>query len=54
MEKGYHLPVKEALKIMIDWDSRDEDYKRKILNTAMAENPSKEDIQKLYALMRID
>jgi len=54
MEKGYHLPVMDAIKILVDWEGRDEDYKSKILETLKKSDPTKEEIQQLEALLHID
>lgn len=54
MEKGYWLPMKQTLKIVMDWETRPEDYKNKILEVVKKEDPTKEEIQELERLLHID
>lgn len=54
MEKGYWLPMAQILRIFADWDNRDPDYKRKITDVSLKQNPTKEEIQELEKLLHID
>lgn len=52
--KGYFFPVREIMKIFIDWDSRDVEYKTKLQDFLSKEDLSKEDIDELEKLLHID
>lgn len=54
MEKGYWCNIKTIIQVFEDWNNRSDDYKRKILDTIMKDEPSKEDIRELEALLHID
>lgn len=54
MEKGYWCNIKSIIQVLEDWQDRDDEYKRKILTTIQKEEPSKEDIRELEALLHID
>ena len=54
MEKGFWLPMKQALKIVKDWETRPIEYKNKILETVEKEDPTEEEIQQLERLLHID
>lgn len=57
-KKGYWLPPTQALRLFIDWDNRDEDYKIKLLDfldkAKEGEGLSQKEIDELEAMMRID
>jgi hypothetical protein len=56
--KGYWLPPFNCLKLFLDWDERDADYRAKLVEfLALANNGeglTQKDIDELEALMRID
>jgi len=55
--KGYWLPPFQALRLFLDWENRDEDYRLKIIEffqKSEKEGLSKEEIEELESLMRID
>lgn len=56
--KGYWLKPFETLKLFLDWDSRSDEYRNKLVDflekSKEGEGLSKEDITELEALMRID
>jgi len=54
VEKGYWCNIKTVIQVLEDWVGRDDSYKTKILNTIMKDEPSKEDIRELEALLHID
>lgn len=54
MEKGFWLPIAQALKIFKDWDERDEEYKNKISGFTEKTEPTKEEVQELEKLLHID
>lgn len=54
MKKGYWLKALEAVKILEDWETRDDDYRKKVLQKLRAENLSKTEIEELEALLHID
>lgn len=54
LEKGYWCNIKSIIQVFEDWNDRDDDYKRKILSTIQKEEPSKEEIRELEALLHID
>lgn len=54
INKGFFLPVLESLKILNDWLERDDEYKLAIMETIIKQNPSKEEIEHLEALLHID
>lgn len=53
-KKGYFVPIKEIVKLFIDWDNRDDEYKTKLFNFLQKEKLTKEDIEELEALLHID
>jgi hypothetical protein len=54
MEKGFWCPITQTVKILEDWTNRDDEYKIKILETIVKEDPTEEEIQKLEKLLHID
>jgi len=54
MRKGYTLPTKEALKILMDWESRDIGYKMKIIDFLEKEDISQTEIDELERMLHID
>jgi len=57
-KKGYWMPPMHVLKLFLDWDSRDQDYRDKLIEFLKSANEgkglSKEDVDELEKLMRID
>jgi len=57
-KKGYWMPPMHALKLFLDWDKRDQDYRDKLIEFLKSANEgkglSKEDVDELEKLMRID
>lgn len=54
VRKGYFLPPSEALKLLIDWESRDENYRSRIGELMNNPDITQEDIDELEAMLRID
>lgn len=54
MEKGFWAPIIQIVKVLDDWQSRDDEYRTKIRETIMKEDPSQEEIQQLEKLLHID
>lgn len=54
MKKGYWLKPFEAVKILTDWEDREDEYKLKILNWLSKEKLVKEEIDELEAMLHID
>ena len=56
--KGYYLPPFQTLRLFLDWDNRDDDYRRKLMNfleKAEGEDGlSQEEVDSMEAMMRID
>jgi hypothetical protein len=52
--KGFYLPPIESIKILADWEERDDEYKEKLLNFLQKEKPSKNDIDILEKMLHID
>jgi len=56
--KGYFMRPMEAMKLFVDWDTRTQEYRDSMyaffLKSATGEKWSKEDIDNLEALLRID
>lgn len=57
--KGYWLPPFEVLKLFLDWERRDDNYRSKIAEFLTISNKdkkglTKEQVEELEALMRID
>ena len=48
IKKGYFLKPTEALKLFVEWDSRDTDYKQKLLNFLLEKN--KKDVKNISAI----
>jgi hypothetical protein len=57
-KKGYWLTSLEACKLFVDWEARDSDYRRNIIDTLTRINsenkPTQQELNELYRLMRID
>ncbi len=56
-KKGYWMTPMESLKLFIDWDNRDDNYKMSIIDTVAKfkkEGITRKEIEHLEALMRID
>jgi hypothetical protein len=51
--KGYWPPTFEVLKLFLDWDERDEEYKQKIMDFFRKEDPTREEIDELERMMRV-
>lgn len=56
-KKGYYLRPMEALKLFLDWDNRDDEYRLKLIEFFEKSNTedkwTREEIDELEALMRI-
>lgn len=56
--KGYWLPPMQSLKLFLDWDSRDQAYRNKLVDFLQKANEgeglSQKEVDELEALMRID
>lgn len=56
--KGYWLPPMQCCRLFIDWEERDEKYRKKIIEflkkSDIGEGLTKADIEEMEALMRID
>lgn len=57
-KKGYWLPPMQALRLFIDWDSRDDEYKSRLVffleKSSIGEGMTQEEIDELEKLMRVD
>lgn len=57
VRKGYYLRPAEAMKLFLDWDGRDQDYRNKLIDlfskSAMGEI-TQEEIDELEALLKVD
>ena len=57
-KKGYWLPPTQSLKLLLDWDNRDDGYRTKIVEYLEKANEgeglTQEEIDELEKLMRID
>lgn len=57
-KKGYWLPPTQALKLFLNWENRDEEYRLKLIDylekTEAGEGLTQEQIDELEKLMRID
>jgi hypothetical protein len=53
-KKGYKLPVKEALKLFQDWMDRTPAYREGIIDFFKKENPTPDEAEQMYALMKVD
>lgn len=57
-KKGYWLPPLQALRLFLDWNNRDEEYREKLVfflqKTDVGEGLTQEQIDELETLMRID
>lgn len=51
--KGYWPPTFEILKLFLDWDERDEEYKMKIFEFFQKEDPTQEEVEMMERLMRV-
>ncbi|KXH69797.1 MAG: hypothetical protein AM326_01620 [Candidatus Thorarchaeota archaeon SMTZ-45] len=51
--KGYWPSTTETIKVLIDWEDRDEEYKIKIMNFLQKEDPTQEEIDMMERLMRV-
>ena len=54
IEKGFWANIVQVVKILDDWQGRDDEYKIKIRETIMKEDPTQEEIQQLEKLLHID
>ncbi len=57
VRKGYFLRPAEAMKLFIDWDNRDDDYRANLIrlfDLSNLGNISEEEINELEVLLRID
>jgi hypothetical protein len=54
MEKGFWAPIIQIVKVLEDWENRGDEYKSKIRDTIMKEDPTQEEIQELEKLLHID
>lgn len=52
--KGYTVSIREVVKLFIDWDQRDDDYRGRLLDLLKKDIPTQEEIDELEALIRID
>ena len=56
-KKGYYLPPTETLKLLVDWEHRDSEYKSKILTFVEklnAKNITQEEIDELEEMLNVD
>ena len=53
-KKGYFLNTRECLKLFIDWEGRSEEYRLEIITLLGKGELTKEEIEDLEVLMRID
>jgi len=51
--KGYWPSTTETVKVLIDWENRDDDYKLKIIEFLNKEDPTQEEIDTLERMMRV-
>jgi hypothetical protein len=51
--KGYWPSSGQIVKILIDWDDRDDEYKNKIIEFLRKTDPSAEEIDELEKMMRV-
>jgi len=51
--KGYWPSSKQVLKVFLDWDGRDEEYKMKIIEFLAKEDPTQDEIDELEKMMRV-
>ena len=51
--KGYWPSTTETVKVLIDWENRDDDYKLKIIEFLNKEDPTQEEIDMLERMMRV-
>lgn len=51
--KGYWPSTTETVKVLIDWENRDDDYKLKIMEFLNKEDPSQEEIDMMEKMMRV-
>ncbi len=51
--KGYWPSTTETVKVLIDWEERDDEYKRKIIEFLNKEDPTQEEIDMLEKMMRV-
>jgi len=54
IQKGFLISVKEIIKVLRDWEGRDDRYKINIIEKLEKEDPSQEDIDELEKLLHID
>lgn len=55
--KGYYLRPAEAMKLFVDWDARDDDYRMRIVNLFKKSNLgdiTEQEVNELEVLLRID
>ncbi len=55
--KQYYMRPAEALKLFVDWDGRDDEYRQRMIelfSTSKMGKMSKEEIDELEALLRVD
>jgi len=52
--KGFYTSPRESLKLFLDWEQRDDDYRQKISDMLQRDDLSKEEVDQLEALLRID
>jgi hypothetical protein len=50
--KGYWPATSQIVKVFLDWDGRDEEYKMKIIEFLQKEDPTKDEIDKMEKMMR--
>lgn len=53
-KKGYTINLSEMVKLFLDWQERDNEYRERITELIVTENPTEEDINELERLLRID
>jgi len=51
--KGYWPSTTETVKILLDWEDRDDEYKIKIMELLQKEDPSQEEIDMMERMMRV-
>ena len=53
-KKGYRINLSEIIKLFVEWESRDDDYRDNLLRLVEIENPSTNEIDEMERLLRID
>lgn len=54
MQKGYKIKTIEVIRVLVDWEQRDPEYKSRLLSMLEKDNPSQFEIQELEKLLHWD